>query len=166
MSINQTSIYTCGPTSLSMTMQFYGYAISPTDICTYLNSCNDPNGVSESQLVSAAHHFGFPEASVQIGGHLLSNAFGHNHSAVVHIEVVANEYPVIYGGGPAYHSFTGGHYIESHGLGCDASHNVLFIYNNDPSSIGYKDIEYTKESYDEAWAVKDNHFIVLYDIPS
>ena len=160
--IHQPNGYTCGSTSLHMAMKHHGKDVDVYDICNYIGTCTD--GVGEDQLISAAKHYGFSEAQVYRTFRNISYAFNNGQSVIGHIYVQAGSYPKIYGGGAAYSSYSGGHYIEMHGMTCDPDGNRLYYSCNDPASAGYKDIKYSASSMQDAWGAKDYHFISLFKL--
>jgi len=84
-------------------------------------------------------------------------------ASIVHIEVAAGKFPLEYGSGKCpYTSYNGGHYIECHGLGCDAQGNRLYYICNDPGHSGLKDVKYTRNSMTSAWGAMSYRFISLY----
>jgi hypothetical protein len=133
-----------------MAMAHHGVHKTPWEICTYIGTCTA--GVGEEQLVKAAKHFGFSQAGVHEGVEYISRAYVRNISAILHIQVVANKYPLIYPSNkPAYTAYTGGHYIEGHGIHCDAAGNRVYYIINDPGHAGLNDVHYTRDSMTSAW---------------
>ena len=157
----QPTDYSCGPTSLAMAMNFYGHKYTGKEVCTYLSNCQRSSGTDFSEMTTAAKHYGFSEVSWKYGVTELMNALAKNVTTVAIINVKAGSYPMTTSGTAAFQSFTGGHYIEIHGVHCDSTGNPDYFYVNDPAQSGWKDREYTYSSMKSAWGLRDYRFLAL-----
>ena len=157
----QPTSYSCGPTSLAMAMNYYGYSYTGSQICNWIGNCYRTSGTDFEEKISAAHHYGFSNAHWEWGVSTFKSAIKKKVTTVAIIAVVAGSYPMRTNGEPAFYSFTGGHYIEIHGYHCDSNGNLDFYYCNDPAQSGWKDREYTYSSMKSAWGNRDYQFLAL-----
>jgi hypothetical protein len=114
-------------------------------------------------MLDAAEHFGFPEVHWRYGVDEMLDAIVADVTTVAIINVKAESYPMNYDGTPAFYSFTGGHYIEIHGVECDSDGDIKYYYVNDPAQPGWKDRKYTYSSMKNAWGLRDYRFLALKD---
>ena len=160
---NQPTSYSCGPTALAMAMNYYGHDYTGEQVCSWLGNCNRSSGTDFSEMLDAADHFGFPEVHWRYGVDEMLDAIVADVTTVAIINVKAESYPMNYDGTPAFYSFTGGHYIEIHGVECDSDGNIKYYYVNDPAQPGWKDRKYTYSSMKNAWGLRDYRFLALKD---
>lgn len=159
---SQPDSYTCGPTSLKMIMAYYGKWYSISTISRYMANIGDSpyyDGVAQSTIIAAAKYYGFTSAYRATGWTALKNAIASGKPVVAHIQIKANTYPIIYGGGAAYVKYTGGHYVTVVGLQADSNGKVLYVVCHDPSKYAY--IKYSGLSFQTAWTEKSQAILVL-----
>ena len=160
---HQPDDYTCGPTSLSMTMAHYGTVHDVPAIANYMSSIgNSPytNGVGESTILAAVKHYGFSGAVITNGWDNLKAAIQNHLPCITHMYISATNYPLYYPDGkPVYSSYTGGHYIVTCGLHADRNGNVDYVIVNDPAKG--QALRYTSASFEKSWSAKNCHFIRL-----
>lgn len=157
----QPTDYSCGPTSLAMAMNHYGHSYKGGDICAYLGNCYSSSGTDFEQMTRAASHWGFKNTAWKYGVTEMMNALAANVTTVAIINVKAGAYPMKTDGTAAFQSFTGGHYIEIHGVHCDSTGNPDYFYVNDPAQAGWKDRQYTYSSMKSAWGQRDYRFLAM-----
>jgi hypothetical protein len=160
----QPDAYTCGPTSLRMSMGYYGTWYSVGAISTWMgNTYGDSpyyDGVGRPAILAAAQHYGFSGAVDTTGWANLKTAVQNNKPCITHIQVSPGSYPRYYpSGDPVYVSYNGGHYIVTCGLGADSSGNVTYAVVNDPARG--QGLKYSASSFETAWSSKSYHFIKL-----
>ena len=157
----QPTSYSCGPTSLAMAMNYYGHSYTGKEICTWLGNCDRSSGTDFEEMLSAAKHYGFSDASWRYGVSELMAALNKKVTTVAIIAVSAGSYPMMTNGEPAFYSFTGGHYVEIHGAHCNSNGDLDYYYVNDPAQSGWKDRQYTYSSMTSAWGSRDYRFLAL-----
>ena len=152
---------TGGPTSLAMAMNYYGKKYTGKDVCTYLGNCNRSTGSDFDELLAAAKHYGFKQAAWKTGISELQNAIAKNVTAVAIINIKAKSYPKLTNGTAPHTDYTGGAYIEIHGIHCDSKGNIDYYIVNDPAKKGWKDLKITAASMKTAWGARDYKFLAL-----
>lgn len=157
----QPTSYSCGPTSLAMAMNYYGYSYTGKQICTWIGNCYRTSGTDFNEMLSAAKHYGFSNASWKYGINELKKALSKKITTVAIINAKANSYPKMTNGEPAFYSYTGGHYIEIHGIHCDSTGEIDYYYCNDPAQSTGKDRKYTASSMKSAWGNRSYRFLAL-----
>eukprot|EP00461_Guttulinopsis_vulgaris_P001651 UN01651 len=160
---SQPNGYTCGATSLRMVMAAYGTSKTINQICSAMGGCGT-SGVGRDQIIKAAKKFGFSKARVLYGWDNLEAAIAAGKTVIAHVRVQAGGYPrYCSSGSSVYSSYTGGHYIEVHGLTCNsAKTSINCVAVNDPSASSRSHVNYSKSSFDQAWVNGSNRaFIVL-----
>lgn len=157
----QPTSHSCGPTALAMAMTYHGKKVTGRQACDYLKNCNRASGTDFSEMLAIAKHYGFSKAKWKYGVKELMNNIANGQSSVAIINVKARTYPKMTNGEPAFYSYTGGHFIEIHGVKCDSKGNVSYFVVNDPAQPGWKDRKYTYSSMKSAWGVRDYRFLSL-----
>eukprot|EP00032_Breviata_anathema_P001302 JZ552376.1.p1 GENE.JZ552376.1~~JZ552376.1.p1 ORF type:complete len:144 (+),score=3.66 JZ552376.1:157-588(+) len=143
-----------------MVIDYHNKTIDVMNICTYIGSCT--RGVGEDEINKAAVHYGFSKASWNSEVGNLTAAIMKRFAAIVHIHVLANKYPMIQGGQPAYTSYTGGHYIQCHGMHCNTKGEIDYLVCNDPGKRTYNDVKYTWSNMKHAWGASNYRMMTLH----
>jgi predicted double-glycine peptidase len=154
--------YTCGPTSLRMTMAYYGTWRTVSEISSYMaNSIGDSpyyDGVAPSTIVAAAKHYGFSSTVTQYGWDNLKNAIAAGHPVIANIQISANNYPRYYpSNSPAYTSYSGGHFVVVVGLQANTDGTIQYVVVNDPSR---GNVKYTYSSFETSWVNNKNRLLI------
>ena len=158
---HQPTSYSCGPTALAMSMTFHGKKVSGSQACNYLGNCYRSSGTDFEEMIAVAKHYGFSKTRWRFGVKEFLNSIAEVKSTVAIINVQAGTYPRMQNGEPAFYSFTGGHYIEIHGVKCDKKGNISYFIVNDPAQPGWKNRKYTYSSMKSAWGQRDYRFLTL-----
>ena len=155
----QPTSKTGGPTSLAMVMTYFGTSTTGQEVCSWLGNCNRDTGTDFSEMLDAAKHYGFSEAVWKYGVSELQSSIANGVPVVAIINIQAGSYPMLADGSSAYNSFTGGAYIEIHGIHCDSNGNIDYYIVNDPSQDGWADRKYTYDSMKTAWGNRDYRYL-------
>ena len=160
----QPNVYTCGPTSLRMVMEYYGVSKTVTEISNYMASIgHDPNpsGVGYTAITLAASNYGFNTSVKEDKSNWeeLIKAIKAGKPCIAHLEILGNDCPRYYPSNEPAYSGRVGHYVVVVGLKADSNDKLVYVVVNDPARQGSQvdqgwsedHVLYTYSSFDKAW---------------